>query len=46
MGMLATNNQTKQGDYNGGVRERTEGAEGVYNPIGITTISPKQTPRD
>jgi hypothetical protein len=25
-------------DPNGGLRERTEGDEGVCNPIGITTI--------
>jgi hypothetical protein len=29
--------------YNGGVRERTEGAEGVCNPIG-RTVSTNQTP--
>jgi hypothetical protein len=29
---------------NGGVRGRTEGAEGVCNPIGRTTISTNQTP--
>jgi hypothetical protein len=29
---------------NGGVVERTEGAEGVCNPIGRTTISANQTP--
>jgi hypothetical protein len=29
---------------NGGVRERTEGAEGVCNPIGGTIISTNQTP--
>jgi len=28
---------------NGGVRKRTEGAEGVCNPIGRTTISTNQT---
>jgi hypothetical protein len=28
---------------NGGVRERTEGAEGVYNSIGRTTISTNQS---
>ena len=28
---------------NGGVRERTEGAEGVCNPIEKTTISTNQT---
>jgi hypothetical protein len=35
---------TEHGDPNGGVGERTEGAEGVYNPIG-RTISAKETPR-
>jgi hypothetical protein len=29
-------------DPNRGVRGRTEGAEGVYNPIGRTTISTNQ----
>jgi hypothetical protein len=29
----------------GGVRERTEGAEGVCNPIGRRTISTKLTPQ-
>jgi hypothetical protein len=29
----------------GGVRERTEGAKGVYNPVGKTTISTNQTPQ-
>jgi hypothetical protein len=29
----------------GGVRGRTEGAEGVSNPIGRTTISTNQTPK-
>jgi hypothetical protein len=29
----------------GGVRERSEGAEGVCNPIGRTTISTNQTPQ-
>jgi hypothetical protein len=37
-------------DPNRGVRSRTEGAEGVCNPIGRTTISTNQThpraPRD
>jgi hypothetical protein len=32
-------------DSNGGVRKRTEGAEGVCNPIGRTTISTIQTPQ-
>jgi hypothetical protein len=30
-------------DPNGGVRGRNEGAEGVCNPIGRTTISTNQT---
>jgi len=42
--MLAANHQTEDGDPNGGVRKRTEKAEGVCNPIGRTTISTKQTP--
>jgi hypothetical protein len=40
--MLAANHWTEHGDPNGGVRERTEGAEGVCNPIGRTTISTNQ----
>jgi len=32
------------GDPNGGIRERTEGAEGVCNPIG-RTISTNQIPQ-
>jgi hypothetical protein len=44
MWMLAANHQIEQWDHNGGVRERTEGTEGVYNPIGRTTISNSQTP--
>jgi hypothetical protein len=31
--MFAANHWTKHGVLNGGVRERTEGAEGVCNPI-------------
>jgi hypothetical protein len=31
-------------NINGGVRERTEGAEGVCNPIGRTTVSINQAP--
>ena len=42
--MLAANHWTEHGDPNGGVRERTKGAEGVYNPIRRTTISTNQTP--
>jgi len=33
----------EQGDTKGGVKERTEGAEGVCNPIGRTTIQTNQT---
>jgi hypothetical protein len=32
-----------KGLFNGGLRGRTEGAEGVCNPIGRTTISTNQT---
>jgi hypothetical protein len=41
MRMLAVNHQTEQGDPNGEVRGRSEGAEGV--PTGRTTISTNQT---
>jgi hypothetical protein len=41
--MLATNYWVEHGNINGRVRERTEGAEGVCNPIGRTTISTNQT---
>jgi len=44
MRMLAANRWTEHGDPNGGVRERTEGAEGVCNPIGGTTTLTNQTP--
>jgi hypothetical protein len=37
--MLAANHRTEHRNPNGGVRERTERAEGVCNPIGRTTIS-------
>jgi hypothetical protein len=43
MWMLAVNHRTEHRDPNGGAKERTEGAEGVYNPIGKTTISTNQT---
>jgi len=33
-----------KGTPNGGVREKTEGTEGVCNTIGKTTISTNQTP--
>jgi hypothetical protein len=44
--MLAANHWTEHRDHNGGVRGRTERAEGVYNPIGRTTISTNQTPQN
>jgi hypothetical protein len=43
--MLSANPQTEQGDPNRGVEGRTEGAEGVYNPIG-RTISTNQKPKN
>jgi hypothetical protein len=42
--MLTVNHWTDHGDPNGGVRERTEGIEGICNHIGRTTISTIQTP--
>jgi len=42
--MLAANHWPEHGDSNGGVRERTKGAEEVCNPIGRTTISTNQSP--
>jgi hypothetical protein len=39
MWMLAPGHLTEHGDPNGGVRGKTEGAEGVFNVIGRTTIS-------
>jgi len=44
MRMLAASHWIEQGDPKGGVREKTEGAEGVCKPIGRTTISTNQTP--
>jgi len=44
--MFAANHWTEQGDPNRGVREKTEGAEGVGNPIGRTTISINQIPSE
>ena len=41
--MLAANHQTEHAHPNGGVRGRTEGAEGVCNLIGRTKISTNQT---
>jgi len=43
--MLTANHWTENRVPNGGVRERTEGDEGVCNPIGRTTISINQTPQ-
>jgi len=42
--MLAANHQTEHRDPYRGVRERSEGAKRVCNPIGRTTISTNQTP--
>jgi hypothetical protein len=42
--MLTANHWTEHGVSNGGVRERTEGAEGTCNTIGRTTISTNQIP--
>jgi len=44
--MFAANRWTEQEDSNGGVREKTEGAEGICNTIGKTAISTNQTPRE
>jgi hypothetical protein len=43
--MLAANHWTKHRVPNEGVRIRPEGAEGVCNPKGRTTISTNQTPQ-
>jgi hypothetical protein len=45
MQMLAAKHWTEHGDPNGRVRGRTEGAEGVCNTIGRTTVSTNQTPQ-
>jgi hypothetical protein len=45
MQMLAAHHPTEHRDPSGGVRGRTEGVEGVYNPIGRITISTNQTPQ-
>jgi len=42
--VLTANQWTENWVPNGGVRERIEGAEGVFNPIGRTTISTNKTP--
>jgi len=44
MRMLGANHWTEQGDSNGRVREKNEGAEGVCNTLGRRTISTNQTP--
>ena len=41
--MLTANHWTEHGDTNGGVRERTEGAEVIRSLIGSSTISTNQT---
>ena len=41
--ILTANNQTEYRDPNGRFKGRTEGGEGVYNPIENTTISINQT---
>ena len=43
--MLTANHWTEHKVPNGGVRERTEEAEGVCNPIGRTTVSTNQIPQ-
>jgi hypothetical protein len=45
MQLFAANHWTVHRDPNGEVRERTQGAEGVCNPIGRITISTKQNPQ-
>jgi hypothetical protein len=42
--MLTVNHWTEHRDANGGAKERTEGAEGVCNPIG-RKIATNQTPK-
>jgi hypothetical protein len=44
--MLSAKYQTKQGNPNGEVGGRTEGAEGVCNTVRGTTISTNQTTPD
>jgi hypothetical protein len=41
--MLAADHLTELMVPNGGVREKTEGPEGLCKPIGRTTISTNQT---
>ena len=42
--ILTANHWTKHRDYNGEVSGRTEGAEGICNPIGWTKMSTNQNP--
>jgi hypothetical protein len=44
MWMLEANNWTEREVPKGGIRERTEGVEGVCNPIERATVSTNQTP--
>jgi hypothetical protein len=46
MKMLKTNHWTEQGFPNEEVREGTEGAEGVCNPIGRTAVPTNQNYQD
>ena len=45
MQIRTANYHNEPGDPNGGVRERTEGAEGDCNLIGKTTISTNWSPK-
>jgi hypothetical protein len=42
--MVAANHWTESRVPNRGVKERTEGVQGVCNPMGRTTISTNQNP--
>jgi hypothetical protein len=42
--MLAANHQIEHRDHNEGIMGRTDGSEGVCNPMGRGTISTKQMP--
>jgi hypothetical protein len=42
--MHAAKQRTEHGDPNGEVRARSEGTEGICNPIGRTAISTNQPP--
>jgi hypothetical protein len=44
MQMHTTKHRTELGDPNGGVRDRSEGAEGVCITIGRMTVSTNQIP--